>query len=146
MILLGAFPGVVLMRSDEFDGVSIGCILTGYAHVGFMVWTFAELACTEIGRPVVSADWGVYALIVVTVAWGRSRLVRIVGLGTLLLTVAKIFIIDLENASGGATILLLLGFGLALLALGYLMPSDASDDELGDTPEARLSEPVGPRA
>ena len=123
---LGAVLAVALGRSGSKSDEGLGRLMAGFAHVAFLVWGLSELTRTAIGQPAVSAMWGAYALIIIAVSWSRSRMVRNVGVGTLLVTVGKVFLADLEQASGGAKILLLMGFGLTLLALGYLMPSSDS--------------------
>ena len=128
VIALGAAVGGHLMRETDVNARTGGSILLGYAHIGFLAWSLTELARTDIGQPLASATWGIYSLMIISLAWGRSRLARNVGLGTLLLTVTKVFLVDMDNSTGGAKILLLMGFGLALLALGYLMPNERDDE------------------
>ena len=130
-----AMPLAATLYSGKVESERpLGQFLFGFAHVAFLIWGLVELSRTEVGQPAVSALWGGYALLIIAVSWSRSRLVRNIGLGTLLVTVVKVFLVDLDNASGGAKILLLIGFGLVLLALGYLMPSDRSGPD-ADKPD-----------
>ena len=141
VIALAAALAIPHARVDDSTEPVVARFLLGFAHIAFLAWGMSELARTPIGHPTVSVFWGSYALIIVAVAWRKSSLARNVGIATLLVTVAKVFLVDLESASGGAKILLLMGFGLALLALGYLMPSDGSDSDRAESPDAR---PEGP--
>ncbi len=153
VIALAAVLAVPFLHEESTDQRSIGQVLLAYAHLAFLGWGMAELSRTAIGQPAVSALWGAYALAIVTAGWSRSRMLRNVGLGTLLVTVAKVFLIDMDNASGGAKILLLMGFGMTLLALGYLMPStddteargrdaDGGDDDSDHDPNGSADRPV----
>ena len=126
VIALAAVVATSVARAGGEGETILVRFMFGFAHVGFMAWGLSELSRTEVGQPAVSVLWGAYALIIIGAAWSSSRLIRNVGVGTLLVTVTKVFLVDLDNASGGAKILLLMGFGLVLLALGYLMPSETS--------------------
>lgn len=132
VVVLAPALGYVLQRDQVAP--EIWKVLYGIGHVGLLIWSLAELSRTEIGHPIASAFWGTYALAIISGAWSKSRLARNIGIATMLATVVKVFVVDLANASGGAKILLLMGFGLVLLALGYLMPTQEPEEESLDFP------------
>lgn len=68
-----------------------------------------------------SAAWGLYAIVLLVIgAWRAGRALRLIGLGFLLLTVAKVFLFDLSNLSGVYRILSFLGLGIALVLVSLL--------------------------
>ncbi|MCA1803758.1 MAG: DUF2339 domain-containing protein, partial [Rhodothermaceae bacterium] len=90
------------------------------AHIALLMLTYRELAVLEHGLAFISLAWGVYAIgILIAGLQMRNTLVRQAGLGTLLLVVAKLFLMDLATVDAIWRILLFLGFGGILLLLSY---------------------------
>jgi uncharacterized membrane protein len=91
-------------------------------HVAFLGWLWRELSVLPDGDAYVTVAWGLYtvALLVAGLHLARSRLV-IVGMGTLLLVVAKLLLVDLINLDAVWRILLFLGFGGVFLILSYYL-------------------------
>ncbi|MFC1525707.1 DUF2339 domain-containing protein [Candidatus Latescibacterota bacterium] len=96
----------------------------GLAHVLFLGWILRELSPVEGGQGYVSIIWGVYA-IGLLVAGLRLDLhpLRLAGLGTLALVVAKLFLVDLARLEALWRILLFLGFGGVFLVISYYFQS-----------------------
>ena len=94
------------------------------AHLVIVAWVRVLLGPLENGTALTSAVWGVYgiALVVVGLRLGDD-LVRSIGLGTVLVTVAKVILIDLAEVPALWRILLFMGLGGLLLLVSYLVPS-----------------------
>jgi Predicted membrane protein (DUF2339) len=91
-------------------------------HAAFLGWLWRELSVLPDGDAYVTVAWGLYtvALLVAGLLLAQSRLV-IVGMGTLLLVVAKLLLVDLISLDAVWRILLFLGFGGIFLVLSYYL-------------------------
>lgn len=89
-------------------------------HAAVLVLLWKELSPTINGDGLVSIAWGVYGITMLVVGLRKDiyRL-RLVGMLTLLLTVGKLFIVDLARIETIWRILLFLGFGGIFLLLSY---------------------------
>jgi uncharacterized membrane protein len=68
-----------------------------------------------------SAAWGLYAIgLLILGLWRQVKALRFVSLGFLLLTVAKVFLLDLSTLQGVYRILSFLGLGVALILVSLL--------------------------
>ncbi len=105
------------------------------AHVGLLAWLACELGRLPGGDGWVSASWGLYslALLIPGLLKGNQGL-RATGLATLLLTAAKLMIVDLARVDSLWRILLFLAFGVIFLSLGYWLRNlwQFSDPEGGE--------------
>ncbi|NKB69785.1 MAG: DUF2339 domain-containing protein [Candidatus Latescibacteria bacterium] len=89
-------------------------------HLGLLIWSLRELSALEGGQGYVSIAWGAYAVVLLIVGLRHNfAQLRVAGLGTLLLVVAKLFLVDLAQLEALWRILLFLGFGGVFLILGY---------------------------
>src|SRR5215212_4078295 len=106
-----------VLRSQEATLVYRLCV-----HAAFLGWLWRELSVLPDGGAYVTVAWGIYtvALLVAGLQLARSRMV-IVGMGTLLLVVAKLLLVDLINLDAVWRILLFLGFGGIFLILSYYL-------------------------
>ena len=69
----------------------------------------------------VSLSWGLYALLLLSIGmWQRSRALRFVSLGFMLLTIGKVFLYDLSNIRGIYRPLSFLGLALSLIVVSLL--------------------------
>lgn len=93
------------------------------AHLALLAWLGRELSGFENGQGYVTISWGVYAAILLMLALrlGQARL-RQVALGTLILVVAKLFLVDLSELETIWRVLLFMGFGAVFLLLSYYFP------------------------
>lgn len=89
-------------------------------HLTFLGWLWRELSALPDGNVFVTMAWGIYGATLLVVGLRRDLTwLRIMGLGTLLLVVAKLFLIDLAEVKTIWRILLFLGFGGLFLFLSY---------------------------
>jgi uncharacterized membrane protein len=85
----------------------------------FVELTFQKQMTRDL---VTSVCWGIYAMTLLAIAlWRGIRPMRLVALGFLYLTVAKVFLYDLSSLEGVYRVfsLLLLGFALIVVSLIY---------------------------
>jgi uncharacterized membrane protein len=91
-----------------------------WAHVAVLGWVWRQLAQLEGGQGYATIVWGAYALGLLLLAmrqgWPTAERVAI---GTLLATVAKLFLVDLERLDPLFRVLLFLGFGAVFLYFSY---------------------------
>ncbi len=124
----GAETAVFTARGISDAGVFLGLLVAsrwsgsdvarGYqfaAHAAFLGWLWRELSALPSGDAIVTASWGIYGLVLLT----ASAKTRKVGLATLLIAVAKLFLVDLDRVDPFLRILLFLGFGGLFLAISY---------------------------
>ncbi|GAB5521851.1 MAG: hypothetical protein RhofKO_41020 [Rhodothermales bacterium] len=112
-ILLGAGVSYVLSGKTRL-------IYLMAAHVFFLGWLLRELSVLPEGQAYVTISWGIYTLVLLVIGLRhRIRAVRLVAMGTLLLVIGKLFLVDLAELEAIWRILLFLGFGGVLLAVSY---------------------------
>jgi hypothetical protein len=91
-----------------------------WAHVAVLGWVWRQLAQTDGGQGFATMVWGAYALGLLLLAmrqgWPTAERVAI---WTLLATVAKLFLVDLERLDPLFRVLLFLGFGAVFLYFSY---------------------------
>ncbi len=89
-------------------------------HILALIWLAFQVQDFEYSLGLISALWAVYAiaLLIAGMVFDRS-LMRQLGIGTILLTIAKLILVDLENVSTGVRVILFSGFGGVLLAISY---------------------------
>jgi uncharacterized membrane protein len=85
------------------------------AHAAFLGWLWREFAALPAGQAIVTASFGAYGLTLLA----ASAKTRKIGLATLLVAVAKLFLVDLDRVDPFLRILLFLGFGALFLAISY---------------------------
>lgn len=115
---------------------------TGYFLFGYFCYLSLlarELSLFDNGQAYVTVAWGVTAIaLLVAARMFTSRLVRLMGLGTLALVVGKLLFVDLAQIDAGWRVLLFLGLGGLLLLLSYFfpqlweLPGSVEEDELDD--------------
>jgi uncharacterized membrane protein len=92
------------------------------AHVLALAWLWTVLAPYSEGF--VTVAWGVYGLALLLYAMqARHEAMERVGIGTLLLVVAKLFLVDLARVDALWRVLLFLGIGIVFLSLSYVLQS-----------------------
>jgi uncharacterized membrane protein len=124
----GAETAVFTARGLSDAGVVLGFLAASFwsgkdaarwyllaAHVGFLGWMWRELAALPSGQAIVTACFGVYGLLLLA----ASVKTRKAGLATLLVAVAKLFLVDLDRVDPFLRILLFLGFGALFLTISY---------------------------
>lgn len=108
-------------------------IYAGITLPGVLVWSLAVLGPLPQGVGLVTGAWAAtgFGMLV----WGRiqeQNLVRNLGVGVVLLAVAKLLVVDTATTGTPIRIILSASMGLALLAAGYWM---AADEDEGESPE-----------
>lgn len=150
LLTQNALVPAVLNRDALVDGLSIGIVLflgtklrnedeaAGYkvgAHIMILAWLARELSSLPNGSGLVTLAWGAYgtALLIYGLMRRRSSM-RQVAMATLLLVVAKLFLVDLALLAPIWRIMLFMGFGGLFLILSYYFQDlwkpepDAEDD------------------
>ena len=91
-------------------------------HAAVLQWSWREFSGLPGGEGIVSVLWGIYGVALLVVATLRGYpLLQVVARGTLLLLVAKMFLIDLRALEALWRILLFSGLGGLFLLLSYLV-------------------------
>lgn len=89
-------------------------------HLAFLGWLWQQLSVLPDGNVFVTMAWGFYGAALLVMGLRRDLAgLRIVGLGTLLLVVAKLLLVDLTEVKAIWRILLFLSFGGLFLFLSY---------------------------
>ncbi|HEV2130645.1 MAG TPA: DUF2339 domain-containing protein, partial [Longimicrobiaceae bacterium] len=91
-----------------------------FVHLAFLGWLWREIDPLPNGAGLVSVAWGLYALGLLVVGLRHDlALLQKVAIGTLLLLVVKLFVVDLAALEALYRILLFLGLGGLFLFLSY---------------------------
>ena len=103
-----------------------GRLATAYrlaAYLGLLGWFSRDLVALPSGQAYVNIAWGLCALTLLALGW-RTDIdwIRNTGLVTLLVVIAKLFLVDPAKLEAVWRILLFLGFGGLLLLLSYFFP------------------------
>ena len=112
---------VVLLVIDlRYSKKPFDAIIGVGTHILALIWLAAQVRDFEYSLGLISAMWAIYAigLLIAGMVFNRS-LMRQLGIGTILLTIAKLFLVDLENVSTGLRVILFSGFGAVLLGISY---------------------------
>ncbi len=118
-----AVLALVFGAAWTFRSTKVAAVYGLAAYVGLLGWFWRDLAALPNGQAYVSIAWGLSALALLAQGWRRDAdLIRNTGLVTLLVVVAKLFIVDLSELEAVWRILLFLGFGGLLLLLSYFFP------------------------
>ncbi|MFS0774031.1 DUF2339 domain-containing protein [Sphingomonas sp. 1P08PE] len=92
-------------------------------HLLGVAWDPDALLDSSVVQTGIAILWTLLALALMIFAHRRARrALWLVGAGLLGLTVAKLLLIDLTNAGGGARIVAFIGVGILMLVVGYLAP------------------------
>jgi len=124
---LAALLGAVSLAYVGFTSVKgswARAVYLSAAHLVVLLLMRLLLRPFPQGQALTSTVWGVYA--VALVAGGlrlRDDVVRQIGLGTVLVTVAKVLILDLSSIPTLWRVLLFMGLGALLLMVSYFVPA-----------------------
>jgi len=92
------------------------------AYVALLAWFGRELAVLPNGNGYVSVAWGGLGIAALVAGLRRDlKALRVLGMGTLALVVAKLFLVDLVEVEAIWRILLFIGFGVVFLLLSYFL-------------------------
>ena len=91
-------------------------------HAALLGWLWRALADGPNGAGYVTVAWGIYAVGLLVAGYvGERALLQRVGVATLLLVVAKLFLVDLSRLEALWRILLFMGFGGGFLFLSFAL-------------------------
>ncbi len=141
VIVIIALTGVALWMDDAetFDTEQVYFVSAFVGSIGWMLVEFPRLG--ENGLAAVTAGWAVLGLAAVIVAKvGGSRPILGLGFTTLGIAMAKLFLVDLAEASPVARISLFAGIGVALLAVGYWLGDNGVDTHRTEPEQAEETE------
>jgi uncharacterized membrane protein len=114
----------LLAGAMAFFFLFINTVLLRSLHHWLQIpYQFDALYASTVTQAALSLLWSSLALIVMVWAVRRAqRLPWFVGISLLVLTVAKLFFVELARIAGAARIFSFIGVGLLLLLIGYLAP------------------------
>jgi uncharacterized membrane protein len=93
------------------------------AHIGFLILIYREEVVLLYGQGIISITWGAYGILLLIMALRKnSKQLRLVAICTLLLVVAKLFLVDLSQLETIWRVLLFLGFGTVFMVISYYFP------------------------
>ena len=111
---------LALYGSSRLPSVRQRNIYRLVVHLALLVWFVRELDSLEYGQGLITICWGVYAVVLLIAGLHFNEgFLRTLGVGTVLLVVGKLFLVDLATLETLWRILLFLGFGIAFLLLSY---------------------------
>ena len=130
LIGIALFLATKLRNQKEAAGYSLT------AHVLILAWMARELSSLPNGSAMVTLAWGAYGigLLIYALIGRRSGLQR-VAMATLLIMVAKLFLVDLAQLAPIWRIMLFMGFGGLFLILSYYFqdlwkPGNGDEEEV----------------
>lgn len=116
-----------------------------FVHMAFLGWVWRALLVLPSGQAYATAAWAVYAVALLVVALRRDwALLERTATWTLILVVAKLFLVDLARLEAIWRILLFLGIGGGFLFLSYALQSWRRSATGGEEGEVRAA-PEPPR-
>ncbi|HEX8695406.1 MAG TPA: DUF2339 domain-containing protein [Longimicrobium sp.] len=138
-VLLVGFAAAFLVRSRRERTAYLY-----FVHAGLLGWVWRGLAPLEGGQGFATIAWCAYGLGLLLLGLKRgSAVLERTGLATLLLVVAKLFLVDLAALHALFRVLLFLGFGSVFLVLSYTLQNwwkdgrPAEGDKRPHAPPAR---------
>lgn len=93
-------------------------------HVGWLIWLWRALGAQPNGAALVTIAWGLHGIALMPIGLrAGSPIVVKAAFGTIVLAVGKAIVFDLADLDPVWRIGVFLGFGGAVLAVSYLVPS-----------------------
>jgi hypothetical protein len=138
-LLYGAAPGPVFFNLPNLVDVAVILLVAGVsflhkergvqllyrgaAHLALLALLWRELETLPNGNAFVTIAWGVWAcvLLLAGIRFNRNAPLLYAGAGTLVLLVAKLFLIDLVGLEAIWRVLIFLGVGGLFLVLSYYL-------------------------
>lgn len=116
VIACGVAASYLVPRRDEMLAYRY------FTHAALLGFLWRELARVDGGQGFATVAWGVYSLGLLFFGMSRTRpLVEKTALATLLLVVAKLFLVDLAALEAIYRIVLFMGFGAVFLFFSYAL-------------------------
>jgi hypothetical protein len=107
-----------------------------FCYLSMLILFYKELVHLTNGQGYITVAWGIYAIAILVFGLRKdSKSFISTALGTLILIVVKLFMIDLANVKAIWKILLFIGFGVVLLIISYYLqilwkPKLEGDEEI----------------
>ncbi len=90
------------------------------AHILLLGWFLREFSALANGQAYVTISWGLYGIVLLIAGLRlRQNQIRIAAMVTLIIVVAKLFLVDLTMLKAIWRILLFMGFGIIFLVISY---------------------------
>jgi Predicted membrane protein (DUF2339) len=130
LIGIALFLATKLRDQNEAAGYSLT------AHVLILAWMARELSSLPNGGAMVTLAWGAYGIgLLIYALIGRRSGMQRVAMATLLIMVAKLFLVDLAQLAPIWRIMLFMGFGGLFLILSYYFqdlwkPGNGDEEEV----------------
>jgi uncharacterized membrane protein len=123
----GALVGAVALAAIGFTSVRGSTARYAYltaAHLVIVLWARAMLLPLAGGPALTSTTWALYAVVLIAAGLRmRDDVLRQIGLGTVLVTVAKVLLVDLSSIPTLWRVLLFMGLGTLMLLVSYFVPA-----------------------
>ncbi len=120
ILVIAAAAGATFLLSDAKEKP----FYLLFAHVALLMWFSRELSPLVNGQGIVSVAWGIYTIALFVIGLRKHlTMVTKTAMGTLLVLVGKLFLVDLAHLETIWRVLLFLGFGTVLLILSYYFQS-----------------------
>ena len=115
VVILAGFIASLLVKSSDEKQIYRFCV-----HAAILGWFYRELFTLPNGQGYVTIAWGIYAVIILLCGLRLNyKLLVTVAMGTLLMVVGKLFLVDIASLKAIWRILLFLCFGGMFLLLSY---------------------------
>jgi hypothetical protein len=123
----GAFVGALALAAIGFSSARGSSARYAYltaGHLAVVLWARAMLLPLTGGPALTSTTWALYAVALIAVGLRvRDDVLRQIGLGTVLVTVAKVLLVDLSSIPTLWRVLLFMGLGTLMLLVSYFVPA-----------------------
>jgi len=138
VVLALTIPAAMALRTDTHKRLYLAL-----AYAGMLGWLYRELVTIDNGHAYVTVAWSLIGIgFLVTGLRAHVEMFRSVGLATLVLVVAKLFVVDLAELDPLWRVAVFLGIGAVFLAVGYFLPQlwkpisskEESESTAGDDP------------
>ncbi len=134
--------GLALFASFRLPTFRIRSLYRVLVHLAFLAWFIRELDQMADGQALITISWGVYAVLLVVLGLRlNDGFVRALGVGTLILVVGKLFLVDLSALETIWRIVLFLGFGGVFLLLSYFFRTLWRQESIPDSDGDANSDP-----
>ncbi len=136
------FIAAILASAKFSQDKKVALVYLFAVHLAFMGLIYREFVELENGQGYVSAIWGTYSIALLVSGFRmKNNALRKAGMATLLLVIAKLFMVDLAHLETIWRILLFIGLGGVLLLLSYYLQSlwgarDKTQTITTDSPES----------
>ncbi|MDH3678838.1 MAG: DUF2339 domain-containing protein [Acidimicrobiia bacterium] len=124
VLVAAAVAAVAIVATDPAIRAGMTRFLAVLAWIGGLLWVGSVFSQAPQGQVIISAVWAAAAAVALVVGIRAGEpLLRVLGLSTLVVVLAKLLTVDLANIDTLWRVGLFFVIGAGLLRLGYLLPS-----------------------